>query len=144
MLLWLWGVAITQAIPEECPRNWRRNCNTIWPENPFEAPEASHTAPFNPGKHTHLPTQHTGVHHVKEVNLETWQDVLRGLSLIPQSPLTCPLGVLKRLLKFLVEAAKIQKNQKQWRIVSSTVSRPIRQTSRHQGLVLTEGGTSTN
>ena len=121
MLLWLWGVAITQATPEECPRICWRNCKPIWPENPFEAPEASHTAPFGPREHTHLPTQHTGAYRVKKVNLETWLDVLRGLYLITRSPLTCPLGLLKRLLKCLLK----QDRKTQRKILSSMVSPPI-------------------
>ena len=71
-----------------------------------------------------LPTQHAGVYHVKEVNLETWQEALRGPSLIPRSPLTCPLGLLKRLLTSLLKPKNTQK-LKQWRIVSSMVSPPI-------------------
>ena len=84
------------------------------------------------------PNTHTGVYRVKKANLETWLDVLRGLSLIPRSPLTCPLGLLKRLLKPLKYRKPNGELFRQW------FRHQFRQTFRHQGLVLTEGDTPAN
>ena len=79
-------VAVPQAIPDECPRNcW--NSKTTCPDKVFEAPETSHTAPFSPRKHNHLPAQHTGVYDVMWADLDVWQDVLRTLSFDPTKPL---------------------------------------------------------
>ena len=99
---------IPQVIPEDCPCNcW--NCKTIRPDKPFEAPEASHTAPFSPGKHNHLPTQHCGIYHVMWANLEIWQDVLRRLSFDPTEPLDTSAWPVETFVEMLVEAARIQK-----------------------------------
>ena len=93
-----------QAIPEAYPRNcW--SCKTICPDKPFEAPETSHTAPFNPRKHNNLPAQHTGVYDFMWEDLDIWQVVLRRLSFDPTKPLDRSARPVEAFVEMLVEAA---------------------------------------
>ena len=62
---------------------------TICPENLFVAPEASHSMPLNPAKHSHYATEQTGPNRIMWASLDVWQGGLERLS--KRTPLTRPI-----------------------------------------------------